>query len=459
MPFRIQFFPAALAVFVALTVPQHAMAAEPDVDAKKARLDQVAGSYTPEQGFMGTALVADGDTILLDKGYGKADVEWDIANIPAAKFRIGSLTKQFTAALVLLLQQDGKLNIADPISRYLPDAPKAWSAITLAELLGHTSGIPEFTDDPHFSEWSMSPHTPAEELAFFRDKPLDFAPGSKFAYSNSNYEVLGVVIEKVSGKSYRDVLGERILKPLGMNDTGVDDDALILAKRAQGYKLKKGELEIARSESMTVPYAAGALYSTTGDLLRWEHGLFGGKLLSARSLKLMTTPGKGDYGLGVLAGTRNGVQFVWHNGGIEGFGTYLAYVPARRIAVVVFSNIEGSIPTIMGDQLLDVALGNPVVLASEHKAVPIAAEELAKFEGTFLLTPTQPFTFVRNGDALSMKSTTTAYPMIYEGIRDGHPTFYVAARYLEIEFIPDSKGAMASIVLHQGAMNATAARK
>jgi len=235
-----------------------------DEAAMKARLDQVASSYTAGNAFMGTVLVVDGDQVLLDKGYGMADMEWNIANVPEAKFRLGSLTKQFTATLVLLLQQDGKLNINDPVSKYLPDTPKTWEKITLAELLGHTSGIPSFTDMKEFGVWRMSPHTTEEELALFRDKPLDFEPGSKFAYSNSNFEVLGAVIEKVSGKKYGDLLRERIFEPLGMKDSGLDSDELILAKRAQGYMPGPNGLVLARSESMTVPWAAGSIYSTTG---------------------------------------------------------------------------------------------------------------------------------------------------------------------------------------------------
>ncbi len=262
---------------------------------------QVASSYT-QTGFMGAVLVAEGDKLLLNKGYGQAVVEWNIPNAPDVKFRLGSLTKQFTATLILLLQQDGKLDIHDPVSKYLPDSPKTWEKITLADLLGHTSGIPNFTNDKEFGTWRMNAHTHEEQLAFFRNKPLDFEPGTKFDYSNSNYEVLGVIVEKVSGKTYEEMLQERIFGPLGMKNTGLDHDDLVLPKRAEGYSPGPKGLVVARSESMTVPWAAGSLYSTTGDLLLWEHGLFGHKILNEASLKLMTTPGKGGYGLGVVCG-------------------------------------------------------------------------------------------------------------------------------------------------------------
>ena len=380
-----------------------------------------------------------------------ADLEWNIPNSPDVKFRLGSLTKQFTATLILLLQQDGKLHIEDPVGKYLPDAPKTWDKITLANLLGHTSGIPNFTSDKDFGTWGMSKHTTAEEIAFFRDKPLDFEPGSKFAYSNSNYEVLGAVIEKVSGEKYGDLLRKRIFDPLGMHDTGLDTDELILPKRAQGYSPGKDGLVHARSESMTVPWAAGSIYSTTGDLLRWERALFGGKVLNDASLAAMTTAGKGDYGLGLGVVQQSGVKVIQHGGGIEGFNTQLAYVPEGKITVVVLSNVNGAAPGAMGAQLLDVAMGRPVILASERKPVPITKEELQKFTGVYDLAPTFALTVAVSGDSLTIQGTNQpALPAMYQGAAGGHPRFFIPQVSAEIEFLPDSTGAISSLVLHQG---------
>jgi CubicO group peptidase (beta-lactamase class C family) len=428
-----------------------ALAQTTDSAAVKERLGVVAKSYTAGNAFMGTVLVAERDRILLSQGYGMADLEWNIPNAPEVKFRLGSLTKQFTATLILLLQQDGKLHIEDPVAKYLPDAPKSWEKITLTNLLGHTSGIPNFTNDKNFGAWGMSPHTVAEEIAFFSDKPLEFEPGSKFVYSNSNYEVLGAVIEKVSGEKYGDLLRQRIFQPLGMQDTGLDTDELILPKRAQGYRPGKGGLEHARSESMSVPWAAGSIYSTTGDLLRWEKALFGGKVLSGASLAAMITPGKGNYGLGVGVVQQSGVTVIQHGGGIEGFNTQLAYIPDRKITVVVLSNVNGAAPGAMGSQLLDVAMGKPVILASERKPVPIAKEELQKFTGVYDVTPTFALTIAVSGDSLTVQGTKQpALPAIYQGAADGHPRFFIPQVNAEIEFLPDATGAIGSLVLHQG---------
>ena len=415
-----------------------------------AQLNQIVNSYTPKNAFMGAVLVVEGDRILLDRGYGSADLEWSIPNAPDVEFRLGSLTKQFTATLILLLQQDGKLSIHDPVRTYLADAPKVWEKITIAELLGHTSGIPNLTSLKEFGTWRMSPHSVEEELAFFRDKPLEFEPGSHFDYSNSNYVVLGAIIEKVSGKKYAELLHERILDPLKMTHSGLDTDELLLPKRARGYEPRNGGLIPARSESMSIPWAAGSMYSTTGDLLKWDHGLFGGKVLSADSLKAMTTPGKGDYGLGVEIHDLGGNRVITHGGSIEGFSTNLSYVPDRRIAVVVLANVIGAAPDSMSRQLVDAILGRPVTLASERKAVPISKEDLARFAGVYDLGPTLSLTIAVAGEGLtSQVNGQPAGGLMYQGIQDGHPRFYIPSLNFEIEFVPTADGSIASLVAHK----------
>jgi CubicO group peptidase (beta-lactamase class C family) len=436
------------------------MAQNPGDAQTRARMEQVANSYTANNAFMGTVLVTDGDQVLLNEGFGMAVLEWNIPNTPDTKFRLGSLTKQFTAALILLAQQDGKLNINDPVSKYLVDAPKAWEKITLANLLGHTSGIPDFISFKEFDVWAASAHTWEEEVAFFKDKPLDFEPGTKFDYSNSNYIVLGGILEKVSGKKYGDLLRERLFVPLGMNDSGLDDDELILPKRAQGYTPGPNGLTVARSESMTIPFSAGSIYSTTGDLLKWENGLFGGKVLSPGSMKAMTTPGKDNYGLGVEVNNVDGVKVIEHNGGIEGFNTDLIYVPERRICVIVLANVNGSAPDAMGGQLLDVALGKTVILNSEREAVPITQTDSAKFVGVYDLEPSFAITVAQSGDGLTAQVTgQDALPLMYLGVKDGHPRFFITAVGAEIEFVPDAAGSIQSLTLHQNGANTPAKKR
>jgi CubicO group peptidase (beta-lactamase class C family) len=413
------------------------------------RLDQIADSYTADNAFMGSVLVARGDTILLDKGYGKANLDRNIPNDAHTKFRIGSLTKQFTAVLVLLLKQDGKLRIEDPVRKYLPDAPKSWDKVTLVELLGHNSGIPEIQSAPNFRSWAMSCHTHAEELALFEDRPLDFEPGTKNAYSNSNFLVLGAVLEKVTGEDYATLLRERILKPLGMNDSGADRDGLVLSRRAQGYNDENGRLVSAPSESMCIPWSAGSIYSTTSDLLRWERGLFEGKILSRASLATMTTRSKVSAGLGVDVSTEDGATVVDHNGAIEGFVAHMAYLPESRVSVIVLANVFGGAPPAIGDQLVETMLGKTVILARERKAVPMTDEALAKFAGTYVMSNGWTFNFSVRSNALTLDASGQTMPLLYQGIRAGHPRFYVAMTNGEVEFVPDSTGAMTTVLWHQ----------
>jgi CubicO group peptidase (beta-lactamase class C family) len=290
----------------------------------------------------------------------------------------------------------------------------------------------------------MNPHSPAEVLALVRDKPLDFEPGARFEYSSSNYELLGAIIEKVGGKPYGEQLQERIFGPLGMRRSGLDADGLVLARRAQGYRVQPdGVLAHDPSGSMTVPWAAGSIYSTTGDLLRWERALFGGKLLSADELKAMTTPGLGAYGLGVVVSSAGGRTLIWHNGGIGGFNSYLAYAPDCRLTVVVLGNLF-NIPTSdkLGRELLDVALGK------SGGPPRLSPTELDRFVGAYDLAGSS-VAFRRDGDRLDSISNGAVFPTLYEGVMDGHPTFYVPAVGAEIAFVADANGTFSSLVMHQ----------
>jgi CubicO group peptidase (beta-lactamase class C family) len=430
-----------------VSTPSQADAVEPD--STKQRLNEVANSFTKDNAFMGAVLVAKSSDIFLDKGYGKAVVEWNIPDSPEVKFRIGSMTKQFTAALVLLEQEDGKLSVDDSIRKYLPDSPATWDKITIADLLHHTSGIPDFIFDKRFFEWRMVSHTPAEVMELFKDKPLNFAPGTQWEYSNSNYTLLGMILEKVTGRRYVDLLQERILTPLGMKDSGLDNDDLILPERAEGYVPGPKGIVPVRSQSMSVGWAVGSMYSTTADLLKWERDLFGGRVLSASSLKQMTTPGKGDYGDGVFVNSRDGMEVVEHGGSIDGFNSYMMYVPARDIAVIVLSNVSGDAPDKMAPKLLDVTLGKAVTLAKQRVAVPIAKSELAKFVGDYVISAQLSLNITASDDGLTVLATGQApLQFSYEGNMNGHPQFFTRAMDAQIEFIPDAADQVSTLVLH-----------
>jgi CubicO group peptidase (beta-lactamase class C family) len=321
------------------------------------RLDKVVREFIPADGpprFMGSVLLASGDEVLFSKSYGFANLEWKIPNSPSTKFRLGSVTKQFTAASILLLQDRGKLNVDDRVQKYMPDAPAAWDAITIYHVLTHTSGIPSFTSFPDYVKMEPVPTTPEKLVAWFRDKPLEFQPGEGWSYSNSGYALLGYLIEKISGQTYAEFLQANIFTPLHMNDSGYDSNFAIIPQRAAGYSSgRNGMVGIMNTGyiHMSVPFSAGALYSTTEDLLRWEQGLFGGKLLSAASLQKMTTPFKHDYACGLFARKVDGHNVIEHDGAIEGFNTSMSYYPDDKLTIIVLANLNGPAATQMTRKL------------------------------------------------------------------------------------------------------------
>ena len=347
--------PAAVVVvaFLALTSAATLAQVAPSPDA----FDAVVRPFAADGRFMGTVLVARGDNVIFNKAYGSANLEWNIPNDTSTKFRIGSVTKQFTAAVILLLEQDGKLSIPDLLSRHVDNIPASWKDITLFHLLTHTSGIRNFTALPDYRVKQVQPGSPAEILERLREEPLDFVPGKEFRYSNSGYLMLGLVIERVTGRSYAEILQDRIFTPAAMTDSGYDSNSAIIAKRASGYAPPANAPQNASFINMTVPHAAGALYSTTGDLHRWTRALFTGRVVSSESLRKMTTPNLGNYAFGLSVRDVDGRRLIAHGGGINGFNTFLAYYPAAEITVVVLANINGNTPQQIATALAAAALG------------------------------------------------------------------------------------------------------
>lgn len=343
----------------------HAMAlAQP----KAAKIDALVRQYVDNKQFNGSVLVAENGQVIVKKGYGMANMEWSIANTPDTKFRLGSITKQFTALLIMQLVEKGKLNLEEHISTYLPDYPKATGdRITIHHLLTHTAGVPNYTSFPAFFEtMSRDPYTPTAFVKEFANLPLDFEPGSKFSYSNSGYFLLGVLIEKVTGKAYAQVLQENILTPLQLRDTGYDLFSPLLTNRASGYEKKGGSYVNAPYLDMSIPYAAGSLYSTVGDLYKWDQALYTDKLLSAGAKAKQFTPFREEYGYGwtmhnaKIGERRDSVSLVGHGGGINGFNTLISRIPADKHLVVLLNNTGSAPLNAMRQNILRILYNQPV---------------------------------------------------------------------------------------------------
>jgi CubicO group peptidase (beta-lactamase class C family) len=423
-------------------------------EASVARMEQIIQAYVPVK-FMGSVLVAQDGKILLDKAYGFANMEWDVPNTPTTKFRLGSITKQFTAASILLLEERGKLKVENPVKKYMPDAPAAWDKITIFHVLTHTSGIPSFTGFPDYDSREAQAMTPGKLVEWFRDKPLEFQPGTKWNYSNSGYALLGYLIEKISGQSYSDFVQQNIFTPLGMKDSGYDSNSAIIAHRAAGYTPGKSGPVNAGFVHMSIPFSAGALYSTTEDLLRWEQGLFGGKVLTAASLAKMTTPFKQDYAFGLGVSTQNGHKMIAHDGGIEGFNTALAYYPDDKLVVAVLANLNGPAGQIAGN-LAKVALGEKVLLPTERKEITVSPEILKQYVGTYELTPNFSLAItLEDGQLISQGTNQGKVPMFPES----ETMFFLKLVDAQIEFVKNEKGEVTNLVLHQNGRDVKAMRK
>jgi CubicO group peptidase (beta-lactamase class C family) len=409
-------------------------------------MEEVVQTYVQNKTFMGAVLVARGSEVILSKGYGSANLEWDVHNTPKTKFRLGSITKQFTAASILLLEERGKLTLDDPIKKYLPDAPREWDRITIFNLLTHTSGIPNFTSLPDYKSLKLDEMPVAKTIVTVRDKPLEFVPGEKMSYSNSGYLVLGHVIETVTGGSYEQFVSDNIFTPLDMKDSGYDSNRTIIARRAAGYMPSPSGPVNAGFVHMSIPHAAGALYSTTEDLLRWEQGLFGGKVVSSASLAKMTTPFKDDYALGVVVRTAGGRKVVQHGGGIDGFNTFLAYYPDDKLTVAVLANINGQTPTQIATKLADLAHGGVVQLTSERNEITLPVATLSKYVGTYELRPGAEMMIRLDGARLTTQLTgQQQFPIFAES----ETKFFLKVVDAQVEFFTDASGAVTHAVMYQ----------
>jgi CubicO group peptidase (beta-lactamase class C family) len=292
------------------------------------------------------AVVRDG-RVVLARGYGMANLEHQVPVKPETIFQSGSVGKQFTATLVMMLVEEGKIGLDDPITRYFPDGPEAWKAITVRHLLTHTGGTTDYPEDFDFRR----DYTEDELLKRAATIPLAFTPGERWSYSNLGYLMLGVLIHKVSGKFYGDLLDERIFTPLGMETARVITEEDIVPNRAAGYRLDKGEVKNQEWVAPTINTTAdGSLYLTALDMAKWDAALYGERLLKRVSLEQMWAPvrlndGKTEpYGFGWRFDEVNGQRIIEHGGAWQGFTSFIARYPGQRLTVIVFTNLSGADP-------------------------------------------------------------------------------------------------------------------
>ena len=373
-----------------------------DPDLTQAIHDLVARAYPAYEPGVAVIVTRDGET-LYEAAHGLANLELGVPAAPDTVFRIGSITKQFTAVAILMLSEAGQLDLQDPVTRFLPDYPTHGHTITLEHLLTHTSGIKSYTDLPEWAGMWRQDFSLDGLIALFKDQPMAFAPGERWSYNNSGYVLLGAVIERASGQTYAQFLRERVFAPLGMTRTHYDDPHPIIPGRAAGYEKEGDAFQNAAYLSMSQPYAAGSLASTVGDLARWDAALYTGRLLKTETLERAFAPYRlndgspTEYGYGWGVFDVQGQRLIEHGGGIHGFRSHAIRVPAARLYVAALSNNGGLVPDALAFQVAMLALGTPY-----PDPVPLAleAEALTRLEGVYEIAEGDERRIVRDGTRL-----------------------------------------------------------
>ncbi len=363
--------PSLITLFVMVFLAAFVFQANVFSQDKADEIDKLMKVYHEYGQFNGSVLVSEGGKVIFKKGYGLAQMEWNIPNKPNTKFRIGSVTKQFTSMLILQLVEKGKIDLEGNLTDYLPYYRKdTGKKVTVHHLLTHTSGIPSYTDLPRFLEdISRDPYPVEEFIKTYCSGDLEFEPGSKFVYNNSGYFLLGAIIEEVTGQTYEDVLKAKILDPVGMKNTGYDHHDALILNRAAGYEKRAGEYVNAPYLDMSQPYAAGSLYSTVEDLYLWDQVLYTDKLLSIEIKELMFKPhvsaGAMFYAYGWMVGeksfpkSKDKVKRIAHGGGINGFNTLIDRLVEERHVVVLFNNTGGTALGAMSDGIINILYDKP----------------------------------------------------------------------------------------------------
>ena len=418
---------------------------------------QLSAAYPPAEPGA-AALVRWKGKAVLRKGYGLASVELGVPVTPEQVFEIGSVTKQFTAAAILLLAERDKLALSDPITKYLPDFPTGDQTVTLEHLLTHTSGVPSYTDMPEWQPRWREDMSLETLIGIFRGKPLEFVPGQQWSYSNSGYVLLGAVIEKASGKSYEDFVETEIFAPLGMTHTRYGHQEELVPGRVEGYAKGPNGYAPAPYLSLTQPYSAGSLLSTVDDLARWIDALEADELLTAASRQRMLTPATlrgGDqdglstrYGFGLQAAEIAGHTVIGHGGGIHGFVSTLSTVPDEKLQVVILSNNPAGkeSPGDLARRIAGKALGEAAVA---RVARTLGAQELDEYVGVYRVPAAAAERRFLTRDGATLRLQRTGGPIValssysadrFEG-ENGMPV---------LRFVRDAQGKVAAVEVDRG---------
>lgn len=438
-----KFFLPLLAFACLLTQAAKAQTADAQ---RAAKADSTLQAYANKKMFNGSVLIAKGGKILLSKGYGTANFSENIPNTPTTKFKLASVSKQFTAMCILILQEKGKLSTDDKLSKYIADYPQG-DKITIHHLLTHTSGIVNFTSLPLFDSVVTRPQTLEQEMGYFKNLPLEFDPGTKHKYSNSGYLLLTYIIEKASGQKYGDFIKENIFMPLGMKNSGLYNNREVLKNLALGYTEGETGVENAPYIDMSIPAGAGALYSTVEDMYLWDRALYSEKLVKKASLEKMFTPFIDNYAYGWMIDNFKGHKWIFHNGGIQGFSTAMNRFPDDDLCIVILRNIDNQVFFSANKIVRSIMFNEKYDLPVERKIANIDKKIYPKLVGDYELMPGFVMSVTTENGRLYTQATGQSSLEIFP---ENEYKYFTKVVDAQIEFKADEKGNIASFTLFQG---------
>jgi CubicO group peptidase (beta-lactamase class C family) len=411
------------------------------------KIDTLLTAYEKVSFFNGSVLVARKGTIIFEKGYGYKNKKALLPNDPNTIFQIGSITKQFTSAIILQLKEKQKLSLQDKLSKYIPDYPNG-DQITIEHLLTHTAGVYNYTNNADFMKnASTKPIARDSLLAQFRNKPLDFKPGEKFNYSNSGYILLGYIIEKVTGRSYFQVVRDNIFRPLHMDHSGFDFTHLTSSDKATGYNPPQPQVPAEIVDS-SASFSAGAVYTTVGDLYKWDRALYSGSMLSQSSEEAAFTPHLSKYGYGWIIDSLYGKRVVEHAGGITGFVSFILRVPEDETCIIVLDNAPSPAqPGKMASDLYALLNGREYTPPRLHVAIQLDSAILKQYVGEYQLAPNFVITITLENGNLISRATGQGKAEIFPE-KEGF--FFLKIVDAQLEFIKGANNEVEKLVLHQG---------
>jgi CubicO group peptidase (beta-lactamase class C family) len=410
-------------------------------------IDEMLKQYARQNSFNGVAFVAQKGKILLDKGYGYKNMRAKTLNDSNTIFQIGSITKQFTATIILQLQERHKLSVQDRLSKYISGFPHA-DSITIKDLLTHTAGIYDYTKNEDYMKNDASRPIRLDSLiALFKNKPLDFSPGTSYSYSNSGYVLLGYMIEKITGKSYFTVVRENIFLPLGMTHSGFDFKDLKSPDKATGYAYSRQKpIQPAWIVDSSVSFSAGSVYTSVADLYKWDQALYTDKIIHDSSLRMAFTPNRNNYGFGWVIDSSYDKKVVMHEGSIYGFVSFIARIPADQICIILLDNKSSPGLPKIAENINSVLNQQPYDFPRPHHEIAVDTSVLRQYVGQYQIAPNIIITISVLDGALILQTNGQNKNELFA---EKENFFFLKLQDIRVEFIKNVEGKVESLVFYQ----------